>query len=69
MHINIARYEIFQLVGLLSTALAFAQLCPLHDSRTYSAMKITCISLEKPFFFPFFLFSFAEIIYRMAIKN
>lgn len=56
-HINIARYDMFRACRAEKcgdTTLALSQLCPLHDSRTYSATKIICISLEKPFIFPFF---------------
>lgn len=58
MHINIATYEMIRACRAEKcgdAALAFSQLCPLHDSRTYSAMKIICISLEKPFLFSFLL--------------
>lgn len=73
MHTVVARYEMFRDCGAEKRgdpALALSQLCPLHGSRTYSAMKIICISLEKAFLFPFlsFLFSFADIIYMMVIK-
>jgi len=69
MHIIVARYEMFRACGADKpgdTTLALSQLCPLHNSRTYSAMKIICISLEKTFIF--LLFSFADIIYMTVIK-
>lgn len=71
MHINIARYEMFRACRAekCGTTLALSQLCPLHDSRTYSAMKIICVSLEKPFLFPFFFFFFCRHNLHDGNKN
>lgn len=72
MHTNIVRYESFRVCRAekhADAALALSQSCPLHDSRTYSAMKVMCISLEKPFLFPFFLVFFCRHSLRNGNKN